>query len=83
MHYITFANYGITGWASVAMPILPSAFQSIYSKHPSAEVLEGAYNVLVFNLSPHNKNAPCFYTQGIAYLCWSLITCVPSIQNLH
>ena len=33
MHYITLANYGITGWASVAMPILPSALlKSICSR---------------------------------------------------
>ncbi len=25
VHYITLANYGKAGWASVAMPILPSA----------------------------------------------------------
>ena len=25
VHYITLANYGKTGWASEAMPILPSA----------------------------------------------------------
>ena len=29
MHYIMFANYGITGWASVAMPILPSAIKDL------------------------------------------------------
>ena len=33
MHYITLANYGITGSASVAMPILPSALlKSICSR---------------------------------------------------
>jgi hypothetical protein len=28
VHYITLANYGKAGWASVAMPILPSASKS-------------------------------------------------------
>ena len=30
-----------------------------------------------FSVISVNKNAPCFYTQGIACLCWSLITCEP------
>ena len=30
-----------------------------------------------FSVISVNKNAPCFYTQGITSICWSLIICEP------
>ena len=45
MHYITLANYGITGSASVAMPILPSA---VYDK-----TTETKASVVFFVPIPH------------------------------
>ena len=34
VHYITLANYGKAGWASVAMPILPSAYTEKNFRRP-------------------------------------------------
>ena len=65
VHYITLANYGKTGWASVAMPILPSAIKDLQD--------------LIFNLVGFfcaKKNAPKMHRPGllvkIAYKCGCL-----------
>ena len=53
MHYIMFANYGITGWASVAMPILPSAFET-YAEQTTV-VFFLFYGIFCF-ANPHSIN---------------------------